>query len=368
MRILIAPDKFKGSLDAKAVGHAIAAGLRSVMTEAEIEIVAVADGGEGTAEAIIAARQGRWIECESHDALGREIKSSYGWLTETDVAVMEMSAAAGLVRIKPNERNPFESSTFGVGELLSDAMRRGAKEIIIGLGGSATNDGGLGMARALGFRFIDRAGREIVGTVSRLVDLKGIERPSLLKLPPITAACDVTNPLCGPAGATYTFGPQKGVRPTQLELLDRALARLAEVAAESFGNDVSNVPGAGAAGGLGFGLMAFGDAHICSGFEVVAREISLRDKVRRADVVITGEGKLDQQSLAGKAPAGVCRMAREEGKRVYAIVGQATNDPEVLKLFDAVMSLDDTSEGYRESERLLQLRASTLARLHLLAG
>ena len=361
MRILIAPDKFKGSLGAEEVACAIAAGVRGVLPDAQVDIVPLADGGEGTAEAIRLARGGEWIDCPAHDALERPITARYAWLSETQLAVIEMSAAAGLAQLAPNERNPLEASTFGVGEMLRDALAREAGEIILGLGGSATNDGGSGLARALGFRFLGSDSQVLEGPVSKLVDLAGIELPNELSLPSIVAACDVDNPLLGPRGATRTFGAQKGATSPQLEILERALTRLAEVAAATFGFDRRETPGAGAAGGLGFGLLTFCGARIRSGFDVVADAIRLREKIRQADIVITGEGKLDRQTLAGKAPAGVARMARAEGKMVCAIAGQVSEDPEVQRLFDAVIALDDTSEHYRNTPALLQERGRALA-------
>ena len=334
MRILIAPDKFKGSLGAEEVGQCIAAGLRTALPGAELEIVALADGGEGTAAAICRAAGGEWIACRVHDALGREIEARYVWLAKSGVAVCEMSAAAGLAQLPPNDRNPLRASTFGVGEMLLAASGQGATEIIVGLGGSATNDGGFGLARALGFRFFAHDGRELAGPVDDLLDLLRIASPDELSLPRITAACDVNNPLLGPHGATRTFGPQKGATPEQLDILERSLARLAEVAARAFHCDHRDTPGAGAAGGLGFGLLAFCMARIRSGFEVVAEATGLRSKIERADIVITGEGKLDRQTLTGKGPAGVAQLARSLGKPVFAIVGQAAADAEVRELFD----------------------------------
>ncbi len=272
-----------------------------------------------------------------------------------------MRAAAGLALLAPNERNPVAASTFGVGEMLRDAIGRDAREIILGLGGSATNDGGSGLARALGFRFLSGNGQVMEGSVAELVELSRIESPDELSLPRIVAACDVDNPLLGPRGATRTFGPQKGATPAQLEILERALTRLADVASETFGIDHRETAGAGAAGGLGFGLLTFCGAQIRSGFEVVAETIGLREKIRQSDIVITGEGKLDRQTLAGKAPAGVARMARAEGRMVCAIAGQASEDPEVRHLFDAIIALNDTSENYRDTPRLLEERARTLA-------
>ena len=217
------------------------------------------------------------------------------------------------------------------------------------------------MARALGFRFLEAKGHELTGPVSDLLNLSLILPPDRLSLPPITAACDVNNPLLGPAGATSTFGPQKGATPQQMEILERALFRLAEVAARTFSCDHRAAPGAGAAGGLGFGLLTFCNAKIRSGFDVVAEAINFPERIARADIVITGEGKLDRQTLAGKGPAGVARMARELRKPVYAIVGVATDDPAVRQLFDDVFTLDDASPGYRETASLLEMRARELA-------
>ncbi|MGH8094160.1 MAG: glycerate kinase [Chthoniobacterales bacterium] len=361
MRVLIAPDKFKGSLGAEPVGLAIAAGVRRALPTAEIETVAIADGGEGTAEAICLAGGGEWIICAVHDALGRPLDARYAWLPETHLAAIEMSAAAGLAQLLPDERDPLRASTFGVGEMLRAATARSAREIILGLGGSATNDGGFGLARCLGFRFLAHDDRELTGPVSDLLDLKRIVSPDELSLPRLIAACDVTNPLLGPNGATRTFGAQKGATPEQSEILERSLSNLAEVAARTFGRDRRSEPGAGAAGGLGFGLLTFGNAIIRSGFEVVAELIDLRGSIARADFVITGEGKLDHQTLAGKGPAGVAQMARAAGKRVFAIVGQASDDAAARELFDQVMTLDDKSTDYRETAQLLESRAQALA-------
>jgi glycerate kinase len=354
MRILIVPDKFKGSLGARAVGEAIAAGARQALPSAQFEICSLADGGEGTAEAICAARGGEWISCPVHNARGRPVTVQYGWLPETRSAVMEMSAAAGLASLPPNEHDPVTASTFGVGEMLLAAAAHGAKEIIIGLGGSATNDGGYGLARALGYHFFTSNEKKLAGAVSELRQLERIDRPDDLRLPRVIAACDVRNPLLGPAGATRTFGAQKGATPEQMEILERALTRLADVAAQSLGCDYRDLAGTGAAGGLGFGLLTFCGASIRSGFEVVAETIDLAKKIDQADLVITGEGKLDRQTLSGKAPAGVAQLARAAGKRVYAIVGRATDDAEVRGLFDRVIAVNDTSPGYRETAELLE--------------
>jgi len=338
MRILIAPDKFKGALNAREVAESIAAGLREVLPDAEIDVAPMADGGEGTAEAICDALGGSWLKCKAHDPIGREIEAHYAWINDHPpspglrrdtgkLAVMEMSEAAGMRRLRANEFDVDLASTFGVGEMILDAAERDARQIIIGLGGSSTNDGGFGLARALGFRFEHEHEHER-RRVSDLITLRRIEKPKDLKLPKIVAAADVRNPLLGVNGATRVFGPQKGATPNQIDELERALTRLADVVAEQFGFDYRDKPGAGAAGGIGFGLMSFCGATIRPGFDVVAESIGLEAKMKDVDLVITGEGSLDRQTLEGKTPAGVAQCARKLGKRVCAIVGRATDEAE----------------------------------------
>jgi glycerate 2-kinase len=369
VRILIAPDKFKGSLNAREVAESIATGLRDVLPDATIEIVPVADGGEGTADVICQARAGDWVTCAAHDALGRSITARYAWLRDQSTAVMEMSEAAGMWRIASRERDPVRANTYGAGEMLLEAGRRGARKVIIGLGGSATNDGGFGMARALGFRFLDRNGVELSGPVSDLLGLDQILRPRDPSLPDVIGAVDVRNPLLGERGATRTFGPQKGATPGQLEALEEALARLADVVTRDLGCDFRESAGAGAAGGLGFGLMSFCGATIRPGFDIVAEMLDLGVAVAHSDVVITGEGSLDDQTLEGKAPAGMARLARKLGKRVFAIVGRATQNPGVLEIFDGVFALATPSipseEAMMRTKELLQARGRELGKLLL---
>ena len=380
MRILIAPDKFKGSLDARSVAENIAAGIRDVFPDAVIKTLPIADGGEGTALAIHEAAAGEWITCSSHDALGRMLQVRYSWLRERSTAVMEMSEAAGLWRIEPNERDLLRAHTYGVGEMIADAIDRGAAEIVIGLGGSATNDGGLGMARALGFRFMREDGREIETPVD-LQQLARIHPPDAVHnltalsrqdsaprtFTKVVAAVDVRNPLLGRRGATRTFGPQKGGTPEKIELLEEALRRLADVTKRDLGCDFRDQPGAGAAGGLGFGLMSFCGATVRPGFDVVAEFIGLRAAIEKADAVITGEGRLDAQTLEGKGPAGVARLARESGKPVFAVAGWASDAPEIRVLFDGVLSLVkppvSPEEAMARAGELLQERARELARM-----
>src|SRR5205814_691502 len=274
MRILIAPDKFKGALNAREVAESIAAGLREVLPDAEMDVAPMADGGEGTAEAICDALGGSWLKCKARDPLGREIEAHYAWIDQGKLAVMEMSEAAGMKRLRSNEFDVDLATTFGVGEMILDAAERDARQIIIGLGGSATNDGGL----------------------------------------------------------------------------ERALTRLADVVAEQFGFDYRDKPGAGAAGGIGFGLMSSCGATIRSGFDVVAESIGLEAKMKDVDLVITGEGSLDRQTLEGKTPAGVARLARKLGKRVFAIVGRATEDRQARELFDGVYQ--NARTGMSEEENM----------------
>ena len=365
MRILIAPDKFKGTLTARQVAEAIEAGLRAELPDAEIDMVPMADGGEGTAEVIGEALGASWMNCKAHDPLGREIEARYAWIDARKLAVMEMSEAAGMRRLKPNELNPEIATTFGVGEMLLDATKRGANEIIVGLGGSATNDGGFGMARALGFQFGSAEVRLLDAfTNTRERDLT--KRPDDLHLPTIIAAVDVKNPLLGENGATRIFGPQKGATRDQLDKLEAALTRLADVVAKEFGFDYRNEPGAGAAGGLGFGLMSFCGAKIRPGFAVVAEAVELESKMKDVDLVITGEGSLDRQTLEGKTPSGVAQFARKLGKRVFAFVGRSTEDRQVRELFDGVYENAragmSTEENMKRAAELLRENAWQLAK------
>jgi glycerate kinase len=368
MHILIAPDKFKGSLNARQVAENIALGIRDVMPDAQIEIASVADGGEGTAEAVCDAHGGEWVTCSAHGPLGDVIEVHYVWLDENAIAVIEMSEAAGLRALENGVRDILRANTFGVGEMLLDAAKRRAREIIVGLGGSVTNDGGFGMARALGFRFFGEQRNEIEN-VADLVSVARIEAPVAAGVSPalrparlptqikMVAACDVRNPLLGENGATRTFGPQKGATPGQVEILERALARLADTVTRELGCDFRNNPGAGAAGGLGFGLMSFCTAELRPGFDVVAEAVELEEKIKAVDVVITGEGKLDSQTLEGKAPAGVARLARKFGKRAFAVVGRAAPDQKVRDIFDGIYELGGS---ILQAKELLRERARDL--------
>jgi glycerate kinase len=364
VRILVAPDKFKGTLDAREVAENIAKGLRDALPDAKLDVAPMADGGEGTAQAISDALGGAWLKCLAHDPLGREIEVRYAWIEQRRVAVMEMSEAAGMRRISEDERDPIRANTYGVGEMLLHAARCDASEIIIGLGGSATNDGGFGMARALGFEFFEQE-QELTGAVTDLAGLERIEKPNDLELPKIVAAVDVKNPLLGKNGATRVFGPQKGATKGKIDVLERALTRVADIVAKEFGFDYRDKPGAGAAGGLGFGLMSFCGAKIRPGFDVVAEAVGLERKMNDVDLVITGEGSLDRQTLEGKTAAGVARLARKLGKKVFAIAGRTDESRRVHELFDRVCELAQKGmskeDQMKRAAELLREKARELA-------
>ncbi len=363
MRVLIAPDKFKGSLPARAVAENIALGVRDVFPDAEIDFAQIADGGEGTAEAFFELGGGDWVECGAHDALGRPIVARYLWRVKLASAVLEMSEAAGMRGVNAGERDIMRATTFGVGEMMLAARERGAREIVMALGGSATNDGGFGLARALGFRFL-AGDNDLTHGPEELLRLTRIVPPDELSLPRVVGAFDVRNPLLGAEGATRVFSKQKGATITQSTLLEQALSQLADIAARDLGTDFRDAAGAGAAGGLGFGLLTFCDATLRPGFDFIAAETGLEACLASANFVITGEGKLDAQTLAGKAPAGVSVLARKHRKRVFAIVGMSDSTADQLfdRVFVLARSVTDQAAAMENAPGLLRERARELAR------
>ena len=340
-RILIAPDKFKGSLSAPEAAAAIADGIRRVLPEAELDLCPIADGGEGFMEAMAAALRGLWMECPSVDALGRAIDSRYflAETTEGPVAVLEMAETAGLWRLGKDERDPRRTSTRGTGMQIAHAAGGPPlARIVLGLGGSATNDGGAGMAAALGVRFLDADGGLLDPIPRNLPRLARVDAARRIALPEIVAACDVENPLLGARGATAVFSGQKGATVEDQIFLEAALARLVEVTGgEAFAAEA----GAGAAGGLGFGLLRFAGARLVPGFELLAGLLDLEDRIRRADLVVTGEGSLDAQSLAGKGPVALARLAGSLGVPVSAFCGRADAAARDGGLFHSVHALAD---------------------------
>ena len=320
MKVVIAIDSFKGSLGSVEAGAAAAAGVKRVFPDTECIVRPLADGGEGTVDALVLGLGGAVEEVTVTGPAGKPTRARYGRLPG-EMAVMEMAQAAGITLVSGTEKNPLLTTTSGVGEMILDAIRKGAKKFVIGIGGSATNDGGAGMLQALGFKLLDAEGRDIPRGGAGLAKLARIDRgenAAALDGLSFRIACDVTNPLCGPNGASAVFGPQKGATPEMVKELDAALARFAEVAGVATS---PHAPGTGAAGGLGYGFKAFLGADLVPGVELVLSETHLEDFVKDADVVITGEGRLDGQTVMGKAPIGVARLAKKYGRRVLAFSG-----------------------------------------------
>lgn len=324
MRFVVAPDSFKECAPASVVARAIAEGLAKAQPHAIVDIIPMADGGEGTVDSLVTATGGTIIDLEVTGPLGDPVLATYGLLGDGSTAVIEMAAASGLALVPAARRNPLVTTTRGTGELLCDALDRGVSRIIIGIGGSATNDGGAGAAQALGYSLLDEDGQELpVGgaALARLVRIDATRKHRGLAACEILVACDVANPLCGPDGASAVYGPQKGATPEMVRELDDALRHFAEVAAKQMNVHVENLPGAGAAGGLGAGLVVFTGAHLKPGVEIIADAFGLASRIEGADLVITGEGRLDGQSVKGKTPVGVARIAKRLGVPCVAIAG-----------------------------------------------
>lgn len=372
MRVLLAFDKFKGSLSAVEACEALEKGLCTAGVEAEISHCPIADGGEGFAEAMVAAMGGCWVEFESIDALGRPIQVRYGLCPqgEKKVAVMEMAEASGLWRIAVEDRDIMRATTAGTGRMIRHAAQVSeADKILIGIGGSATNDGGAGMAAALGVAFREAKGIEIEPIPAKLRHVAEVFDRGRIRLPSILVACDVENPLLGPTGATAVYGPQKGAGDEECAVLEEMLRKLVSSADAQ---DLANKPGAGAAGGLGFGLVRFAGAELCPGFEMVAEALDLEARIKEVDIVVTGEGSMDAQTLSGKGPAGVAKMAREVGAHVVGIGGRVTAEVRESGLFDLIGSLEEyqlpVEESMARGAELLEATGERLAGLLPSAG
>lgn len=324
MKVLISPQSYKGSLAALEVAEAMLKGLREIWPAEEYEVVPIADGGEGTVEALVTATRGVFREAQVEDPLGRPIRARWGMLGDGRTAVIEMAAASGLPLLQRSERNPMITSTFGTGQLIRAALDAGAAKLIVGIGGSATNDGGAGMAHALGVRFLDTNGRYLSRGGRSLQKLGHIDTSRLdprLKQVEVIVASDVTNSLYGPEGASRIYGPQKGASPRGVELLDNALQRYAQVLETDLGIHVATTPGAGAAGGLGAGLMAFAGATMKRGVDLIFEAMDFDRHLDWADIVFTGEGRIDEQDVFGKAPIVVAQRAAARSLPVIIIVG-----------------------------------------------
>jgi glycerate 2-kinase len=329
MNVVIAIDSFKGSMTSMQAGQSAAAGIRRVYKDADVLVRPLADGGEGTVDALVSGCGGRMTKVQVTGPAGKPVVCSYGILDESQTAIIEMSGAAGITLVSDEDKNPMTTTTYGVGEVIKDAIRSGCRHFIIGIGGSATNDGGVGMLQALGYGFLDQNAMPIHYGASGLKDLKTITTENVL--PELTdctfrIACDVTNPLCGEQGCSAVFGPQKGADSAMIRQMDEWLASYAALAKETFPNADAEHPGTGAAGGLGFAFLTFCNAELEPGVDIILEETQLRRYIADADIVITGEGRLDGQTVMGKAPIGVARIAKECSKPVLAFSGCVTKD------------------------------------------
>ncbi|MFT8322663.1 MAG: glycerate kinase [Bacillus sp. (in: firmicutes)] len=370
---VLAPDSFKGSMTAKEVCIAMETGIKKADPYAKCIHAPMADGGEGTVQSLIDATGGKLIYTEVTGPLGEKVNAKFGILGDEKTAVIEMAEASGIQYVNEQTKNPLLTTSYGTGELIKECLNKGLKKIIIGVGGSATNDGGAGMAEALGVKFIDRDGKILQrggGSLDELgkIDLSNIDLR--LKETEIFVACDVTNPLCGATGASYVFGPQKGATNEMIRLLDNNLEHYAKVVKEQLNKEVKNLPGAGAAGGLGAGLMIFTKAVLKNGIDLVVEYSNLRDKIKHADYVITGEGGIDFQTQFGKTPYGVAKVAKEQNIKVIAIAGFIGEGIDILyeKGIDAIFGiipkadqLDSLlSEGRQNVERTCENIARVL--------
>ena len=336
MKVTVAIDSFKGSLTSLEAGEAAREGILRAYPDAEVAVFPVADGGEGTMEALVTACSGEWIGITVSDPLGRPIKARYGYLPHNKTAIIEMAEAAGITRISAEERDPMKTTTYGVGEMIADAITRGCRRFIVGIGGSATNDGGVGMLRALGFSFADRFGEPIGYGAEGLSALASIELSSgrrELTECSFLVACDVKNPLCGELGCSTVYGPQKGASAEQIKDMDEWLKNYARLTGEVIPSADPNFAGAGAAGGMGFALMSYLGARLVSGVELVLGEIGAEREIALSDVVITGEGRLDGQSCMGKLPVGVATVAKKYNKPCLAFSGAVSEDAGALNSY-----------------------------------
>ncbi len=329
MKVVIAIDSFKGSLTSMEAGLAAKEGILKACSDAEVIVKPLADGGEGTVEALLAGMGGKKIMIDVTGPLGDKVPCSYGILENGKTAIMEMAEAAGIKLVPKEQLNPLNTTTYGVGEMIKDAISKGCRDFIIGIGGSSTNDGGIGMLEALGYVFYDSEGAPVGPAgkdLARITSINTAGALAELKDCRFRIACDVNNPLYGPLGAAHVFGPQKGATPEIVKTLDDGLKIYSEAVERSLGKDTSAVPGTGAAGGLGYAFVTFLNAELESGISIILKEIRIEEEIKTADYVITGEGKLDFQTAMGKAPVGIAKLAKKYDKKVIAFAGGTTKD------------------------------------------
>jgi len=372
VRAVIAIDSFKGSVSSSEGGAALARGLLQVCPDWEVQVVPVGDGGEGTLQAVYAAVGGEQVQCEVSDPLGRPVKAWFLLLPDRKTALIELAQASGLPLLAEDERNPLETTTYGTGQLIKEAVRRGARRIVLTVGGSATNDGGTGIATALGVRFLDSQGRALPPVGRSLREIERIDDsqvPREFKTVKFEVATDVRNPLYGPKGAAFVYAPQKGADREAVLALDEGLRRLGEVLRAATGRSVAEEPGAGAAGGVAASLVALFDARIMDGFDTVASLVQLDEKLSGAHVVVTGEGKLDAQTLQGKVPLGVARRAASLGVPTVAVAGRIEPEAErlvengVVAFLPVVWGPITLEEAMRRTSELLRLTGRRLGYL-----
>lgn len=374
MKVVIAIDSFKGSLSSLEAGEAVREGVLKADESAEVVIRPLADGGEGTVDALAIGLGGEMIEADVTGPLGERVRAKY-CIVKGSTAVIEMAQAAGLPLVPAELRNPMNTTTYGVGELILDAIRRGCRSFIVGIGGSATNDGGTGMLSALGFEFLDKNGEKIALGARGLEALASVSAENVipeLRECSFRVACDVNNPLCGERGCSAVYGPQKGATPESVKIMDGWLGKYAEVAKSAFPNADPNYPGAGAAGGLGFAFKTFMSASLESGIGIILDETELEKHIADADVVVTGEGRIDFQTAMGKAPIGVAKLAKKHGKRAVAFAGCVTADAEecnnhgIDAFFPIIRGITTLDEALDRDNAYSNLRAAAYQVFNLL--
>lgn len=370
MKIVIAPDSFKESLSALEAANAIERGFKSIFPHAQYKKMPMADGGEGTVQSLADATDGRIIECTVTGPLGEPVQSFFGLTGDGKTAVIEMAAASGLHLVSPEKRNPLLTSTRGTGELITAAVDTGVQHIIIGIGGSATNDAGAGMIQALGGKLYDKTGMEIGPGGGALAELSAIDMSNLdprLRDVHIEVACDVDNPLTGPRGASAIFGPQKGATPEMVQLLDRNLGHFADIVEHALGKPFRDIEGAGAAGGIGGSLLAFLSADLKRGIDIVLDAVNFEEEVKGADLVITGEGRIDSQTIYGKTPIGVAKAAKNHGIPVIGLAGSLSDDSQIVHdhgidaLFSIVPGVITLPDAFEKAALCMERTARNMA-------
>ena len=368
MKVVIAIDSLKGSLSSIEAGMAAKEGILKAKPDAEVIVKPLADGGEGTADALIEGLNGERIDLTVTGPMGSPVSCYYGYIKESSTAIMEMASAAGITLVPDEEKNPLLATTYGVGEMIANAMELGCRNFIIGIGGSATNDGGIGMLKALGYEFFDKNGEDAGEGGQALAKVSSINtknRNPLISECTFRIACDVNNPLCGENGATYIYGPQKGVTDGFKANLDAGMANFSKVTAAALGHDDSKIAGVGAAGGLGFAFLSYIGAELTPGIELILNAVGLEDELKNADIAVTGEGRLDHQTAMGKAPVGVARLAQQYAAKVVAFAGAVTegavacNDAGIDAFFPIIRGITTLEEAMNKENAHKNMAAAT---------